>query len=426
MTDRHLIAIDVQAWPGLRAVPKDWRLRRRARRAEAEFAQSCAQAGLDLESERPDLVVEHDELFYRIASSGWLGLAESYMAGEWNAADLHGVLLALLGIGYKPARGEVPPRAYDGGALPSELVELSSSDGMSLMGGLFESGVPTTVRRSVPSFVSGAGHGGEPATHFVDITRLAPPVAVERADLGASQAGVVRALLDAAEVRRGSDVLEYPATGGAIALAAAGRGARPSAVTADAACAAAMEERLTLAGVTGMRPVAMTHPVAPGGVRPGAQAVVSVEYLELLDPGQRADFMASLDHSVRPGGYCAMQTLVATADFSAAAHRSLDVLRAYIWPGLQYPTAQEVHRLSDRASGLRVVGERHFAEHYALALKLQSECFEGHSREAAAAGFDQVFRRLWRYQFALRRALLDLGMIEAVQFTLTHRCRRGR
>ncbi|KQB85630.1 SAM-dependent methyltransferase [Corynebacterium oculi] len=426
MTDQQRTAIDVHAWPGLRAVPRDWRLRRRARRAEAEFARACAEAELDLDSERPDLVVERDELFYRIAASGWLGLAESYMAGEWHAPDLHEVLTALLRVGYKPPRGEVSPRTYDGGALPADLVEFSSADGMSLMGGLFESGVPTTVRESVPSLVPGAGHGTEPATHFVDITRVAPPVAVERADLGTAQAGVIRALLDAAEVRRGTDLLEYPATGGAIALAAEERGARPSAVTADGAHAGIMEERLTLAGVTTARTVTMPQPIAQGGVRPAAEAVVSVEYLELLEPGQRTEFMASLDRSLRPGGYCAMQTLVATPDFSAAAQRSLDALRAYIWPGLEYPTVEEVHRLSDQATGLRVVGQRHFAEHYGLALKMQSECFEGHSREAAAAGFDPVFRRLWRYQFALRRALLDLGMIEAVQFTLTHRRRKGR
>ncbi|KQB85711.1 class I SAM-dependent methyltransferase [Corynebacterium lowii] len=426
MTHQHLAAIDMEAWPGLAAVPRDWRMRRRARRAEAEFAQACQEAGLDLESERPDLVVEHEELFYRLAASGWLGLAESYMAGEWWASDLHAVLMALLRAGYKPARGEVRPRPYDGGALPADLVEFSSADDMSFMGGLFESGVPTTVRESVPSFVRGAGHGNEPGTHFVDITRVAPPVAIERADLEAAQATAVQALLDAAEVRRGTDVLEYPATGGAVALAAVDRGARPSAVTADATCASATEERLTLAGVTDARTVTMPQPVAPGGVRPQAEAVVSVEYLEQLSPAQRADFMASLDQSLHPGGYCAIQALVATAEFGAAAQRSVDVLRAYIWPGLEYPSVEQVHRLADQESRLRVVAERHFAEHYSLALKLHAECFEAHSREAAAAGFDRVFRRLWRYQFALRRALLDTGMIEAVQFSLTHRRRRGR
>ena len=47
-------------------------------------------------------------------------------------------------------------------------------------------------------------------------------------------------------------------------------------------------------------------------------------------------------------------------------------------------------------------------------------------REAAAAGFDPVFRRLWTFQFALREALMTLGMIDAVQFGLAHRNRGGR
>ncbi|MEJ4100120.1 class I SAM-dependent methyltransferase [Corynebacterium mastitidis] len=420
---RHLGAIDLDAWPGLGATERDWRMRRRARRAEAEFADACEAAGLELESERPALLVEHDELFYRLAASGWLGLAESYMAGEWHAPDLHAVLLALLRADHKPPRGAVEPGRYDGGALPADLVEFSSADGMSLMGGLFESGVPTTVRESVPSFVRGAGHGSEPATHFVDVTRVAPPVAVERADLAAGQRGVVRALLDAAEVRRGTDAVEYPAAGAAVVLEASRRGANLGAVTADEACAGAIEERLTLAGAQGR---VLAVPEVAGGVQPPAEAVVSAEYLELLSPRQRGEYLGSLDRSLLPGGYCGMQALVSTEMFGAAARRSLDPLRAYIWPGLDYPSMEQVYRLTDRSSRLRVVGQRHFGEHYSLALKLQSECFEAHSREAAAAGFDQVFRRLWRYQFALRRALLDLGMIDAVQLSLTHRRRRGR
>ena len=50
----------------------------------------------------PDLTIDHEELFSRLATTGWLGLAESYMAGEWRTEKLSDVLVALLSVGYRP------------------------------------------------------------------------------------------------------------------------------------------------------------------------------------------------------------------------------------------------------------------------------------------------------------------------------------
>ena len=108
------------------------------------------------------------------------------------------------------------------------------------------------------------------------------------------------------------------------------------------------------------------------------------------------------------------------------ARQALGVLRAYVWPGLEYPTTEDVHRLVDRESGLRVIAQTHVGSHHEQSLAMQRSLFEGHSREAAAAGYDIAYRRLWSYQFALREALFRLGMLDSVQFTLTHRNRQGR
>ena len=62
---------------------------------------------------------------------------------------------------------------------------------------------------------------------------------------------------------------------------------------------------------------------------------------------------------------------------------------------------EDVHQLVDRESSLRVVKETHFAGHYLRSVQLQREVFEGQSREAAADGFDAVYRRMWIYHYAL-------------------------
>ena len=72
------------------------------------------------------------------------------------------------------------------------------------------------------------------------------------------------------------------------------------------------------------------------------------------------------------------------------------------------------------------MAQTHVGTHYLETVRFQRSFFDGRLREAAAAGFDHVFRRLWTFQFALREALLTLGMLDAVHAVATHRHRGGR
>ena len=55
----------------------------------------------------------------------------------------------------------------------------------------------------------------------------------------------------------------------------------------------------------------------------------------------------------------------------------------------------------------------------------RSETFEAQSREAAANGYDRVYRNLWVFQLALREALFRVGALDALQLVVTSRYRRA-
>lgn len=427
MTGNHLDVIDDDAWPTIAHPPRPALGRVRARIAEARFAAAIRAAGLSVESPA-DIIVDHDELFHRLAAAGWTGLAESYMAGEWRTENLPHVLKSLIAAGYRPGKTPASEEPTGVGELPPELVRLYAGDGMSSFAGIFSSAVPTTVRRSVPSHVAGAGRGREPAHHFVDVRTFAEPVHIERDDLGDAQTRAADLLLDAAGVRAGTHVLEFPSSGGAVAIAAARRQAAVDSLTGDVDIAAAVKERLTLAGVRDAVRTVVRDSVLSGAKdwRARYDAIVSVEKLEAISPAQRVDVLRAMDRMLEIGGRVAVQTTVATEEMSAAGRDATRVLGHYIWPGLNYPTMPEVHRLVDRHTGLRVVGQSHSGDHTIASLTFQASLFAGHAREAAAEGFDAVYRRLWAYQFAVRRALFELGMLDTVQLELTHRNRGGR
>ncbi|MDY5784653.1 MULTISPECIES: class I SAM-dependent methyltransferase [unclassified Corynebacterium] len=426
LTHSHLDTVDATAWPGVATLPTGSFVAARARRAEKVFAKACAQAGIELDPVAgADIAVEHEELFTRLATSGWVGLAEGFMAGEWTVSDtdaLVGVVESLIRSGYRP-KAAVAPGGNAGGDVPPELVQHFAEDSMSAFMGHFATGVPTTERTMVSSYVPGAGRRNEPAAHYVDVTNIGAPLGAQRGDLAPAQRRSVEMLLDAARVSARTHVVEHPASGGLVAIEAARRRATVDVRTADSAVAHALSERLIFAGIRD----AVHIEVGADATRSGGayDAVISVEKLETLSDRAKVGYLRALGALIQPGGRVALQTVTRTPAYSVAADAAADSLRAYVWPGLSFATPTEIARIVDKRTNLRIIAETHAQEHLEPSLRIQRRWFDAHLREAAADGFDPVYRRLWQWQFAVREALARLGMIDLVQLTLVPRHRRG-
>lgn len=251
----------------------------------------------------------------------------------------------------------------------------------------------------------------------------------DREDLEDAQNRSVEAILESLKVTSGTHLLEYPSGGGALAFEAAARGATVDAVTRDARMYAAMRERLILAGTEGSVTVdrIAEGPNAVAKQRSGVyDAVASMEVFETMPQRQQRSYLLAVDAVLGQGGRAAMQTVVRTSAYNRTADLALESLRAYIWPGLHFATVAEIGKTVDRETDLRVVAQSSAPEHLVASLRLQRITFDGKLRDAAADGFDAVFRRLWVWQFALREAMARLGMIDLAQITLARRNRRGR
>lgn len=423
----HLAAIDPHTWPGVATVPQVRAESLRAKRAEAAFAAAAERAGLTLHGEHPDLQVHNDAVFTRIAAAGWVGFLEGYLAGEWETVTSDGlceVLQALIEVNYRPRTPRIRPVGYTaGGEQPAELIAHYSGDGTSPFQGHFATGVPTTQRDMVKSFARGAGKGNEPARHFVDVTEFGHPLEVSRADLADAQRRSGQMLLDAAHVSTGTHVLIHPSCGASVLLEAARRGATVDCVVGDDAAKQALEDQLVLHGAGESVRVITEDEVAH---RFAYDAIVSFEHLETLTPANQQQWLRESDATLAPGGRMAVQSILAEGNLSSSAQAAIATLRAYVWPGLSLVTSAELSKLVDQHTGLRVVAESRAPQHLAASLRLQRATFETNLRDAAADGFDIVYRRLWRWQLALREALARQGMLNLAQVTMVRRSRRGR
>lgn len=411
-------AIDAARWPHVATVPHPRFAAMRMRRAETAFATACTD--LTLEGGDPDLTIHVDHLFARVADSGWVGFAESYLAGEWDSPRLPQVLAALLRAGWAPRTRGIAASASDGGEVPADLTRIYNPDPFGHHGGIFSSGVPTTVRTSVQSYAPG------PKTHFVDVTHVSEPTNVDRADLGSALERGAEWLLDAAHVGPGTHALVFPLAGAQVAVQAAARQGIVDVLTADEDAFAAAQEHFLLAGVGDSIHLELADAPIPHRRRGRYDAVVSVSSLDNLNARERAGFFGAVERLLAPTGRAVIQTGVATEKFGPAARGALEPLRAYIWPNLTYTSTNSIHRLADKTSRLRIIAQVHTGDHYRETLAQQRSFFEGRHREAAAAGFDNTYRRLWNFQLALREALIAEGMVDVVHLTAVHRDRGGR
>lgn len=443
MNSADRLAIDAQRWPRIARIPEGKLLGRRAQLSEKSFERLCERYGIALGGESGVRMHIADSTFYaRVAEGDWLGLGEAFLAGEWSSEELPNLLSLLLDSGLEVgpegsfARGLrrlTRPRSLsdgsdDGGELPTSLLQLFAGDLIFGGSGLFASGVRTTSREEIPNNGKGAGRSGIPAKWAVDVTYVDAPRNVVRADLPAAQLRCIDHLLDMARVRAGDRVAEWPSAGGEIALRAAERGAGADVITVSDDHTESVMQRASEAGLSGavrVEQVGRSIP-SPREFTSDYEAVINVERLETFGEAGMVRWLRSAERILVERGTIVAQLAIATEKFDEAAHRSVELIRAYVWPQLNFVTMEQFRRIVDRETGLRVAAEEYIPAHYATTLRLQRSVFAGNARVAAGIGYDRVFRRLWDYSLALLEALVESGRLTMVQVELIHAPRRGR
>jgi cyclopropane-fatty-acyl-phospholipid synthase len=94
-----------------------------------------------------------------------------------------------------------------------------------------------------------------------------------------------------------------------------------------------------------------------------------------------------------------------------------DFIQTYIFPGGMLPSPTALDR-QYRMAGLVPTAERTFGGDYARTLALWRARFEAAWPELRGRGFDERFRRLWRYYLAYCETGFRTGSIDVRQVRL--------
>lgn len=142
--------------------------------------------------------------------------------------------------------------------------------------------------------------------------------------------------------------------------------------------------------------------------------VVSIEMFEAVGEEFWRVYFEALTARLRPGGRAALQVITIREDIFPRYRFEMDFIRHYIFPGGMLPTLTHLSALGE-AVGLKRTTQLTFGKDYAATCRAWRERFEKAWPEIVPLGFDERFRRLWRYYLAYCEAGFSAGTIDVCQ-----------
>ncbi|MBD9583992.1 class I SAM-dependent methyltransferase [Delftia sp. DLF01] len=355
--------------------------------------------------------VLHDwQALERTLKSGDIGLAEGYIAGEWDSPDLAALLRLCMAnrdhvqslvygswwgrLGYR-LRHLLQRNTRAGSArnihahydLGNDFYRLWLDPGMSYSAAWFQ------------------GRTGQ---------------ALRNADLQQAQQAKLRRTLDEVRLQPGQRLLEIGCGWGGLAEAAAQEfGARVTGVTLSREQLVWGQQRMQQAGLADAvelryqdyRDLPARHAGEP------FDAIVSIEMFEAVGREYWRGYFQTLRDCLKPGGLACIQTITLREDLFARYLRSTDFIQQYIFPGGLLPSIPAFEQEARRA-GLVVERRMAFGRDYAETLRRWRQAFDHNLDAVRAQGFDERFVRIWTFYLAYCEAAFDTGNTDVVQFTL--------
>lgn len=147
--------------------------------------------------------------------------------------------------------------------------------------------------------------------------------------------------------------------------------------------------------------------------------IVSVEMFEAVGERWWPAWFAAVARNLAPGGRAVAQVITIRDDLFARYRKGTDFIQQMVFPGGMLPSAAAFRRQAERA-GLEVRESFAFGRDYARTLAEWARNFEAAWPQIARLGFDERFRRLWRFYLAYCEAGFAAGSTDVVQFELAH------
>jgi cyclopropane-fatty-acyl-phospholipid synthase len=226
--------------------------------------------------------------------------------------------------------------------------------------------------------------------------------------LEAAQRLKYKCVLDMAEVKRGSDVLEIGCGWGGFAEEAAKAGAHVHGITLSKEQLAFAQTRLDDAGLSDR---ASFHFEDYRDTKGLFDAIASIEMIEAVGEPHWPAYFKTLYNRLKPGGAAAVQGITIQEQNFESYRSGVDFIQRYVFPGGMLLT-KDLMREQAQKAGLLLEKFECFGQSYAETLRQWRVRFEAAWPKIIPLGFDERFRKLWTLYLCYCEAGFAEGIID--------------
>jgi cyclopropane-fatty-acyl-phospholipid synthase len=345
------------------------------------------------------VLVRHARAARRAMLGGSLGLADSYIDGDWDSDDLTSVI-------------ELCAQNLDD--FDRAITPMSVVRALARLRHKRRANTRTGSRRNI------AAHydlGNSFYAQWLDpsMTYSAACFETGNEELTAAQTNKFDSLAALLDLQPGDHVLEIGCGWGAFAMHVASRyGCRVTALTVSPSQAEWARKKVAESGLTDRVEIRLQD---YRDVTGRFDKIASIEMFEAVGEEYWPVFFHSLSSRLRPGGLAGLQVITIEDQRFESYRRNPDFIQMRIFPGGMLPSVDAFTQAA-RSVGLTLDHARMFGADYAETLKRWRESFEAAWPGIVPLGFDERFRRLWRYYLCYCEAGFRAQTISVGQFRL--------
>ena len=346
-----------------------------------------------------DIKINSWKLVPRLLLSGDMGLAESFLSGEWETSNLTQLILL----------GDINERALGNAVTPSKFINLIEK--------LRHQRRDNSKRGSRRNIAAHYDLGNEFYSHWLDNSMSYSSALFTDfgEELEVGQNRKYQRLAKALKLKEGDQVLEIGCGWGGFAeIAAKEYKCSVVGITLSKEQAKFAQRRMQENQLSNLVDIRIED---YRDVQGSFDKIVSIEMFEAVGEEHWRNYFETIKTRLKPGGLAGIQSITIANEFFETYKRRPDFIQKYIFPGGILPSEDKLNNAVSSA-GLKILDDYYFGKSYAETLRRWQSTFEQKWDDIKNLGFDEKFQKMWRYYLSYCEAGFESGHINVGQFLI--------
>ena len=346
-----------------------------------------------------DIQINSWKLVPRLLLSGDMGLAESFLSGEWETSNLTQLILL----------GDINQRALGNAVTPSKFINLIEK--------LRHRRRDNSKRGSRRNIAAHYDLGNEFYSHWLDNSMSYSSALFTNfgEELEVGQNRKYQRLAKALKLKKGDQVLEIGCGWGGFAeIAAKEYKCNVVGITLSNEQAKFAQRRMQENQLSNLVDIRIED---YRDVQGSFDKIVSIEMFEAVGEEHWRNYFETIKNRLKPGGLAGIQSITIANEFFETYKRRPDFIQKYIFPGGILPSEDKLNNAVNSA-GLKILDDYYFGKSYAETLRRWQSTFEQKWDDIKNLGFDEKFQKMWRYYLSYCEAGFESGHINVGQFLI--------